>query len=428
MTDKARDQRERADNNTNTMISIGNKLYVHAEPFGCRSRFASGHSGTLMKRGHVVKNWKRRFFVLKNQELKYYTDESLSSLKGEYILSRTSVILEQEGDIDGHHYLLVLQASHNQQHSVDAKGSSGSSNGKGQKHHSNGNNASNTSTGATHSQADSLILSAGSELERREWMEAIYTAVHGGFPQVLIPDVWPESFYPSFDLTVQYGIRAGDPQEGTGNEEGECGTKDKKTDEESSLLDINDGNVTYPRLLINEPLVSYHEEAVSPIAKITAATGRKSSGRNSGSHRNTASSSSGRVRVQSANIHTIRSTASNSSSISATGTGGGGGGGAAAATGLGTALWDMGASLTDEYCTLLMVDLDFPCRGDSTQRVRLHWLLCNVHFGDFSNAPRVCPYQPPHPVTTQSCTDTSLSSLRSHASFSTVSWKECVSS
>ena len=39
-----------------------------------------------MKRGHIRKNWKRRYFTLHNLVLRYYTDLG-GTLKGEFFLA-----------------------------------------------------------------------------------------------------------------------------------------------------------------------------------------------------------------------------------------------------------------------------------------------------------------------------------------------------
>jgi hypothetical protein len=39
------------------------------------------HRGYLWKQGHVVKNWKRRFFALKGDELQYFVDRTMTQAK-----------------------------------------------------------------------------------------------------------------------------------------------------------------------------------------------------------------------------------------------------------------------------------------------------------------------------------------------------------
>ena len=45
------------------------------------------HEGFLHKQGHRRKNWKRRYFVLTNDALRYYTTEAGGQLKGELIFA-----------------------------------------------------------------------------------------------------------------------------------------------------------------------------------------------------------------------------------------------------------------------------------------------------------------------------------------------------
>lgn len=50
------------------------------------------HSGWLTKQGHLIRNWKRRYFTLDGGVLKYFVAENLSDLKGELPLKNMMVI------------------------------------------------------------------------------------------------------------------------------------------------------------------------------------------------------------------------------------------------------------------------------------------------------------------------------------------------
>ena len=55
--------------------------------------------GWLRKEGHVMANWKQRFFTLVEDTLTYYEDEECLLKKGSYKLTRDSLV--EEGDNEG---------------------------------------------------------------------------------------------------------------------------------------------------------------------------------------------------------------------------------------------------------------------------------------------------------------------------------------
>ena len=59
------------------------------------------HVGWLFKRGRIMKNWKKRFFVLRLKELTYYNDENnVKSKRGSIDLNDcTSLVLSQSGSL-----------------------------------------------------------------------------------------------------------------------------------------------------------------------------------------------------------------------------------------------------------------------------------------------------------------------------------------
>jgi hypothetical protein len=62
--------------------------------------------GWLRKQGHIVSNWKRRYFVLFEGKLTYYEDAAESppygsGLKGEFVLANATVRLETTPASDG---------------------------------------------------------------------------------------------------------------------------------------------------------------------------------------------------------------------------------------------------------------------------------------------------------------------------------------
>ena len=46
--------------------------------------------GWLQKKGHIITSWKKRFFVLEGQTLKYYETDDLKKEKGQYVIDENS--------------------------------------------------------------------------------------------------------------------------------------------------------------------------------------------------------------------------------------------------------------------------------------------------------------------------------------------------
>ena len=130
-------------------------------------KYLHGFRGRLYKQGHVFKNWRQRYFVLEKKKLKYYADESLGKVNGEYTIDDNTEIYDIPGDSDGQKYLFYLR----------------------------GKNAS--------AMDDILYLSASSAQEKAEWIEAIYDAVHNGF-KVIDQKELIEPFYPITEMSIEY--------------------------------------------------------------------------------------------------------------------------------------------------------------------------------------------------------------------------------
>lgn len=134
--------------------------------FGFKPQYPNGLKGYLVKRGHVMKNWKQRYFVLGNSELKYYTDESCAQLQGGYNLSNVSFLNSTE--MEGRKWVIVVEAE-----KMDSK------------------------------KTESLAISAASAEERDNWLLALEETIHGGYPSVEVKGVWAP-FYPSISLSINY--------------------------------------------------------------------------------------------------------------------------------------------------------------------------------------------------------------------------------
>lgn len=155
------------------LVSISEGLYVPATRFGFRSQYPIGREGKIWKRGHFVKNWKQRHFVLKNNVLKYFIDESKTSLKGSFVISESCTVEMLNEGWEGHHNNLAIR------------------NGTAE-----------------------LFLSADNTSEQISWYAAIRDAIMNSLPEVLEPELgWPK-FRTKCIVDVQY---EGDVQVADGN-------------------------------------------------------------------------------------------------------------------------------------------------------------------------------------------------------------------
>lgn len=138
------------------------------DSFGNLHKYLGGHRGRLFQKGHVIKNWKPRFFVLEKRKIKYYADETLFRMNGEFIINADTLIYDIPGEVEGRKFVFYISAKYA------------------------------TST------EEVLYLSAQSLRDKMEWMEAITDAIHNGFKLIDQPEVWMEPFYPSVDVCVSY--------------------------------------------------------------------------------------------------------------------------------------------------------------------------------------------------------------------------------
>lgn len=152
-------------------IHIGNGLYVKASKFGFKPQYPQGFRGLLFKRGHNVKSWKARYFVLEEKSLKYFADSNCKEkdLKGTWILDTNSIVALPTNSIDGKSYLIDLKARR-------AGG-----------------------------EVDSLLLSAAIDTDRQLWLHALEEAIQDGVIEIVQPDVWHSMFKVEIVLHVQHG-------------------------------------------------------------------------------------------------------------------------------------------------------------------------------------------------------------------------------
>lgn len=132
--------------------------------------FPNGLSGKLLKRGHIRKNWKERFFVLISNEktLKYYSDSNMMKLKGEVkLFSPNETIVELISDI---------------------------------------NFENNKNVFSIRNSNYILYVSASSALFAEYWIRAIQETIHNGFPCIYQPEIWRNSFYPCVEMKCYFNL------------------------------------------------------------------------------------------------------------------------------------------------------------------------------------------------------------------------------
>lgn len=131
-------------------------------------RFLGGLRGHLSKQGKVFKQWRTRYFVLDQQILQCYMDDTQQTIHGEVLISDATQVYDVTEDVEGMKHLFYVI----------------------------GRNASGTE--------EVMFLSAASDKEKQDWIEAIIDQVHFGFKQIAQSDLWPAAFFPAVDLVVTY--------------------------------------------------------------------------------------------------------------------------------------------------------------------------------------------------------------------------------
>eukprot|EP01117_Protostelium_nocturnum_P007937 TRINITY_DN2833_c0_g3_i2.p1 TRINITY_DN2833_c0_g3~~TRINITY_DN2833_c0_g3_i2.p1 ORF type:complete len:362 (-),score=172.02 TRINITY_DN2833_c0_g3_i2:24-1109(-) len=94
-------------------------------------------SGYLWKEGHLWRSWQHRFFVIQDEEMFYWTDSSKTTLKGSFPLRNAKVNIVQSDDDKSFCFFVETCINKN------------------------------------------FLISAASEMERKEWMEAIHLVSQG---------------------------------------------------------------------------------------------------------------------------------------------------------------------------------------------------------------------------------------------------------
>lgn len=126
-----------------------------------------GFSGILFKQGHNHKSWKERHFIVDSSMMLRYYELDLSKVKGEYQLSKNSIIEPLDGEIDGYSHLFTVSGIKNQA-------------GK-----------------------ETLIMCASDNIQKDNWIKKLLEICRG-YPLISEASIWPTSFRPVLDLVVNY--------------------------------------------------------------------------------------------------------------------------------------------------------------------------------------------------------------------------------
>lgn len=128
-------------------------------------RFIDGYQGSLWRKSQLNGAWKLRYFVLEKKKIKCYEDANCDKLISEVTLFNDTVLYDVPNSSEERTNLLYITVS-----GVD----------------------------------DVYYLSAETEEEKLNWLEAMSDAMHNGFKAIKQPSLGIEPFYPSIDLCITY--------------------------------------------------------------------------------------------------------------------------------------------------------------------------------------------------------------------------------
>lgn len=69
-------------------------------------------AGWLEKKGHIIKNWKRRYTILEGNELSYHTDETLRNKKGSIQLDQSTKVQIRDGSTHSWKFRIISNGKH----------------------------------------------------------------------------------------------------------------------------------------------------------------------------------------------------------------------------------------------------------------------------------------------------------------------------
>eukprot|EP01038_Epipyxis_sp_PR26KG_P015099 gene15099-20316_t len=170
------------------------------QSFGFNAKYPNGLRGYMDKRGHFIKNWQRRYFVLNKCELVCYHDDSCTGMSTLYTIDSTSkvnsTISTNSNSIEDHGRTDLFTIQMKSQSGID----------------------------------ELLYFTASTTSERDAWIIAISESIQYGFHSISQPDVWIHSFQPKYQLNLLYSSH------------------------ETDIID--DGNIISPQKLIQKPEVT----------------------------------------------------------------------------------------------------------------------------------------------------------------------------
>lgn len=115
-----------------------------------------------------VKTWKYRFFVIQGQCVKYYTDDTLTTVKGSFYFNQQSEVKYGLYRHEGRANILLLHSAHD--------------------------------SGSAHV----MYVSSASVEEQKRWYDAFNAAIATSFPSILRTEIWPTKFSPKTALGVVF--------------------------------------------------------------------------------------------------------------------------------------------------------------------------------------------------------------------------------
>lgn len=131
-------------------------------------RFSNGLRGKLHKQGVVFKNWRPHYFILEKKKFRYFSDETSSKVVGEFNIDSSTQVYDVSGESEGRKFLFYVKGRNDE--GVE----------------------------------EVIYMSAASDAEKADWIEALYDSVHDGLKLVYQPELWDQPFFPGTELIVSY--------------------------------------------------------------------------------------------------------------------------------------------------------------------------------------------------------------------------------
>jgi hypothetical protein len=128
-------------------------------------KFIDGYKGMLWRKSQMNGAWKQRYFTLESKKLRCFEDSTCAKLVSEVVIFADINLYDMPESAENRHNLFYFCGS-------DAD--------------------------------DVYYLSADTEEEKRNWLEALTDSHHNGFKLMDQPVLGIEPFYPTVDLCLSY--------------------------------------------------------------------------------------------------------------------------------------------------------------------------------------------------------------------------------